>query len=73
MGIKEAIIEQGESLKVKVTDKQVIETIIGDIKLMDYDSLEGLLEYMYGVKASYNVDEDVILIKSENLDLNEIF
>lgn len=38
----------------EITDSNIVDIIKRDIEQMDADSLEGLIEYMYNVKATYD-------------------
>ena len=69
----------GDSLQdkmkfVRVQDNVVEAQIIRDIRDMDADCLEGLVEYMYHVEATYEPETETILLKSkdEGLTIGEI-
>lgn len=64
--------------KLIVFDKEIQHRIIEDIKEMDADMFQALIEFMYPVKAKLNDDGMIELepsedYKSQGLNLKDIF
>lgn len=54
----------------KITDYNIIDIICRDIKQMDADSLEVLIEHMYPVKATYDPETELIELTIDPLKID---
>jgi len=65
------------SKKRTISDHNIIDIIQRDIKEMDSDNLEALIEHMYPVKATYNPETELVEIVVEQsqvgVSVEEIF
>ena len=71
---------EGDSLNdklktVRIGQDELTERIIKDIKEMDADVFEGLIEYIYNVRATYDPDNETVILTSHDngLNISDIF
>jgi len=58
------------SNKRKIADHNIVDIICRDIKEMDADSLEELIEHIYPVKATYDPETELVEIEIDTTQIN---